>query len=56
VLQHRQGITIACLEEIAMRCRFITAERALEMGEEMGKSSYAEYLRQSAADYLAGNR
>jgi glucose-1-phosphate thymidylyltransferase len=56
VLQHRQGITIACLEEIAMRCRFITAEHALEMGEQMGKSSYAEYLRQSAADYIAGNR
>ena len=56
VLQHRQGITIACLEEIAMRCRFITAEQALEMGEQMGNSSYAEYLRRSAADYLAGVR
>jgi glucose-1-phosphate thymidylyltransferase len=54
VLQHRQGITIACLEEIAMRCRFITAEEALDMGQQMGKSSYAEYLRRSAADYLAG--
>jgi glucose-1-phosphate thymidylyltransferase len=56
VLQHRQGITIACLEEIAMRCRFITAEQALAMGEQMGKSSYAEYLRRSAADYIAGVR
>jgi glucose-1-phosphate thymidylyltransferase len=56
VLQHRQGITIACLEEIAMRCRFIIPERALEMGERMGKSSYAAYLRRSAADYIAGVR
>jgi glucose-1-phosphate thymidylyltransferase len=54
VLQHRQGITIACLEEIAMRCRFITAEQALEIGEQMGRSSYAEYLRRSASDYIAG--
>ena len=54
VLQHRQGITIACLEEIAMRCRIITPERAFEMGEQMGKSSYAEYLRRSASDYIAG--
>jgi glucose-1-phosphate thymidylyltransferase len=53
VLQHRQGITIACLEEVAMRCGFITAQRALEMGEQMGKSSYASYLRRTAAEYLA---
>lgn len=54
VLQHRQGITIACLEEVAMRCGFITGEQALALGEQMGKSSYAAYLRRTAADYLAG--
>jgi glucose-1-phosphate thymidylyltransferase len=51
-LQHRQGITIACLEEVAMRCGFITGEAALAAGERMGKSSYAEYLRRIAAEYL----
>jgi glucose-1-phosphate thymidylyltransferase len=56
VLQHRQGITIACLEEIAMRCGFITAEQALQIGEQMGKSSYAEYLRRTATEFLAGVR
>jgi glucose-1-phosphate thymidylyltransferase len=55
VLQRRQGITIACLEEIAMLHDFITPERALELGEAMGKSGYGEYVRQAAAEYLAGN-
>lgn len=56
VLQHRQGITIACLEEVAMRREFISAERAMELGEAMGKSSYGTYLRQTAAAYLAGDK
>ena len=53
VLQHRQGITVACLEEIAMRRGFITAEQALRLGELMGRSSYAAYLRQVATEYLS---
>jgi glucose-1-phosphate thymidylyltransferase len=54
VLQHRQGITIACLEEVAMRRGFITPEQALQAGVEMGKSSYADYLRRTANEFLAG--
>jgi glucose-1-phosphate thymidylyltransferase len=53
VLQHRQGLTIACLEEIAMRQGFITPERALQQADEMGKSSYGEYLRRAAAEFVA---
>jgi glucose-1-phosphate thymidylyltransferase len=52
VLQHRQGITIACLEEIAMRREWISAEDALRQAAGMGKSSYGEYLRRAATDYL----
>jgi glucose-1-phosphate thymidylyltransferase len=55
VLQHRQGITIACLEEVAMRCGFITAAEALELGRAMGQSSYAQYLRRTAEELLAGD-
>jgi glucose-1-phosphate thymidylyltransferase len=53
VLQHRQGITIACLEEVAMRRGFISGEDALELAENMGSSSYAEYLRRTARAFLA---
>jgi glucose-1-phosphate thymidylyltransferase len=52
VLQRRQGITIACLEEVAMRRGFITAEQALAAAEAMGKSSYAEYLHRTATAFL----
>jgi glucose-1-phosphate thymidylyltransferase len=52
VLQHRQGITIACLEEVAMRRGFITAEHALALGEKMGKSNYAGYLRRTAQEFI----
>jgi glucose-1-phosphate thymidylyltransferase len=51
VLQHRQGITISCLEEVAMRCGFITPEQALEVADGMGKSTYAQYLRRTAQAY-----
>jgi glucose-1-phosphate thymidylyltransferase len=54
VLQHRQGITIACLEEVAMRKGFITAEHALKIGEDMGQSGYAGYLRRTAREFLDG--
>jgi glucose-1-phosphate thymidylyltransferase len=53
VLQHRQGITIACLEEVAMRCGFITPEQAIEVADGMGKSTYAQYLRRVATAYRA---
>ena len=54
VMQHRQGITIACLEEVAMRRGFITAEQALSVGEQMGNSSYAVYLRRTAQEFIDG--
>ena len=56
VLQHRQGITIACLEEVAMRRGFITGEQALEQAQQMGKSSYGQYLARIATDYLTERR
>ena len=56
VLQHRQGITIACLEEVAMRCGYITPEQAIEVADRMGKSTYAEYLRRVATAFAGGRR
>jgi glucose-1-phosphate thymidylyltransferase len=53
VLQRRQGITIACLEEVAMRCGFISPEHAIEAAAAMGKSTYGEYLRRTAVHFAA---
>jgi glucose-1-phosphate thymidylyltransferase len=53
VLQHRQGVTIACLEEIAMRQGFISADQALVLADQMGKSSYGGYVRRAATEFIA---
>jgi glucose-1-phosphate thymidylyltransferase len=52
VLQQRQGLAIACLEEVAMRQGFITADDALALSEQMGPSTYADYLRRVATEYI----
>lgn len=43
-VQSRQGFYIACLEEIAWRRGFITAERLAELGEELKMTEYGKYL------------
>jgi glucose-1-phosphate thymidylyltransferase len=43
-IQERQGLRIACLEEIAYRNDFISRDDLERLGREMGKSSYGEYL------------
>ncbi len=48
VLQHRQGVHIACIEEVAYRMGFIDQEQISALGEALGKSSYGRYIRQIA--------
>ncbi|GAB2757139.1 glucose-1-phosphate thymidylyltransferase RfbA [Salinifilum aidingensis] len=50
VLEHRQGVRIACLEEIALRMGYITAEECLERGRLLAKSGYGEYVMALARD------
>ncbi len=45
VLERRQGLKIACPEEIAFRQGFIDADGLAKAIDQHGKSSYAEYLR-----------
>jgi glucose-1-phosphate thymidylyltransferase len=51
VLQQRQGVMIACLEEIAVRQGFISVEDALATAYAMGHSRYAQYIRDTAKDF-----
>ena len=44
-IEERQGLMVACLEEIAYRQGYITATELGELAGLMGSSSYAKYLR-----------
>ncbi len=44
VIEKRQGLKIACLEEIAYCNKWITKEKLLELAEPMKKNGYGQYL------------
>jgi glucose-1-phosphate thymidylyltransferase len=50
VLEHRQGVRIACIEEIALRQGFIDADQAYRLGASLAKSSYGSYIMSVARD------
>jgi glucose-1-phosphate thymidylyltransferase len=43
-VQHRQGLQIACLEEIAFDAGFITIDQLRRRGEAFAKTGYGQYL------------
>ncbi|MHB9142964.1 MAG: glucose-1-phosphate thymidylyltransferase RfbA [Paludibacter sp.] len=49
-IEKRQGQQIACPEEIAYNCGYITAEDILRLAEPLKKNQYGEYLRKLLSD------
>lgn len=43
-IEKRQGLKIACLEEIAMEQEFISSKQAEYLGLELGKTEYGQYI------------
>ena len=50
VIEQRQGLKIACPEEIAFRMGFIDGARLAALAAEFGASAYGDYLRQVLAE------
>ncbi|WP_157014687.1 glucose-1-phosphate thymidylyltransferase RfbA [Mesorhizobium xinjiangense] len=49
-IEHRQGIKIACPEEIAMEMGWLDPQNALARADMLGKTEYAAYLRRRARE------
>lgn len=49
-IEHRQGIKIACPEEIGVEMGWLPVDRMLQRAEQMGRSEYANYLRRRARE------
>lgn len=43
-IEHRQGLKIACLEEIAYRNSWLTRNELLNQGRKLSKTNYGQYL------------
>lgn len=52
-VQERQGLMVACIEEIAFRRGWIDRERLDALGRELNKSAYGGYLQKIAAEEAA---
>ena len=49
-IEHRQGLKVACPEEIAFRLGYITRDQLASLAAKIGKSTYANYLKSVLTD------
>jgi glucose-1-phosphate thymidylyltransferase len=49
-IEERQGLKVACLEEIAFRKKYISKDQLLELAKPLSKNQYGEYLLKVAAE------
>ena len=49
-IEHRQGLKVACPEEIVYRLGYIDADQLRALATKLGKSTYADYLHRILAD------
>jgi glucose-1-phosphate thymidylyltransferase len=50
IIEARQGLKVACLEEVAYRMGYITAEQVEKLAQPMSKNSYGQYLLRMIKD------
>jgi len=49
-IERRQGLKVACLEEIAYQCGYIGEEQVLRLAHEYAKTEYGQYLIRMVAE------
>ncbi|MCY1213054.1 Glucose-1-phosphate thymidylyltransferase 2 [compost metagenome] len=50
-IEHRQGLKVACLEEIAFQNGWISKDKLLEQAKAFGKTGYGQYLLKLAGEH-----
>ncbi|CAM3365485.1 glucose-1-phosphate thymidylyltransferase RfbA [Kibdelosporangium persicum] len=50
-IEQRQGVRVACLEEVALRMGFIDAEQCYRLGDRLSKSPYGRYVMATAREF-----
>ncbi|MGK9066308.1 glucose-1-phosphate thymidylyltransferase RfbA [Stutzerimonas chloritidismutans] len=50
-IEHRQGLKVACLEEIAFQNKWIDREQLLRRADALGKTGYGQYLFKLAGEH-----
>ena len=53
IVEERQGLKIGCLEEVAYRMGYIDLKALQALGENLGKSSYGQYILEVAREEYA---
>ena len=54
IIEERQGLKVACVEEIAWRAGFIDTEQVLKLAQPLAKGGYGEYLQRIVSETELG--
>ena len=53
-VEKRQGLKVACLEEIGLRMGYLSPVQVLALADDLGRTEYADYLRRIVHEAEAG--